>query len=250
MNYDAFGRVIQDTRPGFQPFGFAGGLYDPETGLVRFGARDYDAETGRWTTKDPIGFEGGSTNLYEYAANNPVNFIDPSGEIIPLLLAAWAIVEIGLSVSDAIATGQTLADPCASFYEKVLVTELFLLGLVAPGGGYSTLGRKAANTKLYRAVTLDELSDIQDLSKFRNPLGIENKYFSETVEGATSYAKQAHKAYRDGPYTIVETSIPTHLIDPQWKTLVDQGGIPAITIPTNMLRQLETPTIWRYTPLP
>ena len=41
MDYDAFGRVLADTAPGFQPFGFAGGLYDHDTGLVRFGARDY-----------------------------------------------------------------------------------------------------------------------------------------------------------------------------------------------------------------
>jgi RHS repeat-associated protein len=68
-----------DTNPGFQPFGFAGGLYDTDTGLVRFGARDYDAVTGRWTAKDPILFGGGTTNLYEYADNNPVNRKDPTG---------------------------------------------------------------------------------------------------------------------------------------------------------------------------
>ena len=56
LNYDPWGRVIQATNPGFQPFGFAGGLYDHQTGLVRFGARDYDAELGRWTAKDPILF--------------------------------------------------------------------------------------------------------------------------------------------------------------------------------------------------
>ena len=39
MGYDEFGNVILDTDPGFQPFGFAGGLYDPETKLVRLGAR-------------------------------------------------------------------------------------------------------------------------------------------------------------------------------------------------------------------
>ncbi len=79
LDYDAFGRVILDTNPGFQPFGFAGGLYDPQTGLVHFGARDYDPTTGRWTSKDPIGFEGGSTGLYTYVGNDPINVVDPSG---------------------------------------------------------------------------------------------------------------------------------------------------------------------------
>jgi RHS repeat-associated protein len=79
MDYDEFGKVILDTNPGFQPFGFAGGIYDVDTGLVRFGARDYDAETGRWTAKDPIGFGGGDSNLYGYCMNDPINIIDPSG---------------------------------------------------------------------------------------------------------------------------------------------------------------------------
>jgi RHS repeat-associated protein len=79
MEFDAFGNVTLDTNPGFQPFGFAGGLYDSDTKLVRFGARDYDAEIGRWTSKDPILFEGGDTNLFGYVLGNPVNWIDPEG---------------------------------------------------------------------------------------------------------------------------------------------------------------------------
>jgi uncharacterized protein RhaS with RHS repeats len=47
--------------------------------LVRFGARDYDAETGRWTGKDPIGFNGGDTELYGYVGNDAINLIDSSG---------------------------------------------------------------------------------------------------------------------------------------------------------------------------
>jgi len=47
LAYDVWGKVTVDTNPGFQPFGYAGGLYERDTGLVRFGARDYDAETGR-----------------------------------------------------------------------------------------------------------------------------------------------------------------------------------------------------------
>lgn len=80
IDYDEFGNVLSDTNPGFQPFGFAGGLYDQDTKLVRFGARDYDPEIGRWISKDPILFGGGQANLYSYTFNDPVNFIDPSGK--------------------------------------------------------------------------------------------------------------------------------------------------------------------------
>ena len=79
MDYDPWGKVLYDSNPGFQPFGFAGGLYDPDTGLTRFGARDYDAETGRWTAKDPILFNGGNANLYGYVLQDPLNGIDPAG---------------------------------------------------------------------------------------------------------------------------------------------------------------------------
>ncbi|MBI4454589.1 MAG: SMP-30/gluconolactonase/LRE family protein [Acidobacteria bacterium] len=79
LDYDEFGSVLMDTNPGFQPFGFAGGLYDRHTGLIRFGARDYDPETGRWTAKDPIGFGGGDTNLYGYVLGDPINSLDIVG---------------------------------------------------------------------------------------------------------------------------------------------------------------------------
>ena len=58
------------------PFGFAGGLYDPDTKLTHFGFREYDAYTGKWTAKDPILFEGGDSNLYGYVLND---LVDPWG---------------------------------------------------------------------------------------------------------------------------------------------------------------------------
>ncbi len=79
MDYDEFGNITKDTNPDFQPFGFAGGLYDCDTRLLHFGTRDYDAEIGRWTTKDLIGFAGGDMNLYRYVWNEPLNYIDPYG---------------------------------------------------------------------------------------------------------------------------------------------------------------------------
>ena len=79
MAFDAFGRLLEDTNPGFQPFGFAGGLYDRDTGLVQLGHRSYDPETGRWLSRDPIGFAGGQSNPYAYAINDPVNLVDRTG---------------------------------------------------------------------------------------------------------------------------------------------------------------------------
>jgi RHS repeat-associated protein len=89
LDYDEFGNVVQSTSFDttcaptalclpFQPFGFAGGLWDRDTGLVRFGARDYDPQVGRWISKDPIRF-GGGLNLYGYCHSDPIDCIDASG---------------------------------------------------------------------------------------------------------------------------------------------------------------------------
>ena len=79
LRYDSWGRVLLDSSPGFQPFGYAGGIYDEVTGLVRFGARDYEAGIGRWLSKDPITFNGGQLNFYVYVGNDSVNWIDFDG---------------------------------------------------------------------------------------------------------------------------------------------------------------------------
>lgn len=78
IEYDEFGRVLVDSAPGLQPFGFAGGLYEFETKLVRFGARDYSADVGRWLADDAIRFKSGP-NAYTYADCDPVDRIDPHG---------------------------------------------------------------------------------------------------------------------------------------------------------------------------
>ncbi|MEM7706890.1 MAG: RHS repeat-associated core domain-containing protein [Pseudomonadota bacterium] len=80
ISYDSFGRIVSDSNPAFpMVLGFAGGVADPATGLVRFGFRDYDPEIGRWTSADPLLFAGGQFNLYAYVNNNPLEFRDPTG---------------------------------------------------------------------------------------------------------------------------------------------------------------------------
>jgi len=99
IDYDEFGNVLQDTNPGFQPFAFAGGIYDQHTKLTRFGARDFDAFAGRWTSKDPIRFRSGDLNLFEYVYGNPTNLIDISG------LDTWFGVQVSIQVMGFVGGG-------------------------------------------------------------------------------------------------------------------------------------------------
>jgi RHS repeat-associated protein len=102
VDYEAFGRVATADPGdlGFVAMGFAGGVFDADTGLVRFGARDYDPAVGGWITKDPIRFDGGY-NLYAYVGNDPVNFIDPEGTY----LGEWDCLLAG----ELIIAGATIA---------------------------------------------------------------------------------------------------------------------------------------------
>ena len=87
LDYDEYGRVTANTNPGFQPFGYAGGLLDDATGLVRFGRRDYAPLRGRFASKDPSGLRAGEANLYAYVGSDPVNLNDPTGKC-PWCIAA------------------------------------------------------------------------------------------------------------------------------------------------------------------
>ena len=79
LDYDEFGKILFASAPGFQSYGFAGGIPDALTGLVKFGAREYNPDSGRWITKDPIRFHGGDPSLYVYAMNDPLNRVDSRG---------------------------------------------------------------------------------------------------------------------------------------------------------------------------
>ncbi|WP_207217850.1 MULTISPECIES: DNRLRE domain-containing protein [Sorangium] len=128
LDYDEWGNVTLDTNPGFQPFGFAGGLYDRETKLVRFGARDYDPSVGRWTSKDASGFTGGP-NFYAYGHNDPVNYVDPDGRLGILATAGIGFVAGG--VGSIIMQGLTKGFGCVDYGEAAIA---------ATAGGLAGLG--------------------------------------------------------------------------------------------------------------
>jgi RHS repeat-associated protein len=141
IDYDEFGNATADTAPGFQPFGFAGGLWDRDTGLVRFGARDYDPRIGRWVSKDPIGLAGGS-NVFLYSRLDPINYFDPDGRN-PILVAAGLAIVVGLNaapIAVAITIGAAAVVYNTAFYAATVcylnpVYCSFATNMVADGIG-------------------------------------------------------------------------------------------------------------------
>jgi len=78
IKYNSFGNILEQNGDFELPFRFASGIWDEDTKLIRFGVRDYDPETGRWTSVEPLGFAG-SRNWYVYAGNDGVNYLDLDG---------------------------------------------------------------------------------------------------------------------------------------------------------------------------
>ncbi|MCB0367730.1 MAG: RHS repeat-associated core domain-containing protein, partial [Bdellovibrionales bacterium] len=130
-DYDEYGVVLLDSNPGFQPFGFAGGITDQHTNLVRFGARDYMAAVGRWMSKDPIGFNGGDLNHYKYSNSDPTNFVDLAGQ------DSWLIIDsghVGVVVDDPANPGGTVR---IDLYPNESIPIVNVVGDGLTGGGHT-----------------------------------------------------------------------------------------------------------------
>jgi RHS repeat-associated protein len=100
LAYDEYGNIVEDTNPGFQPFAYAGGLYDRDTGLTRFGARDYDAVAGRWTAKDRLNVISAYPNRYYYCGDDPINLLDINGEVYYVIAVAAIAIGVGWYIVD------------------------------------------------------------------------------------------------------------------------------------------------------
>ena len=91
--YEPFGKVLSSGGAALTPYSFAGEWSDP-TGLIYLRARYYDPVTGRFISQDPV--RGlirlpQTQNPYVYSGNNPVLYVDPSGQFaIPLVFVAIA----------------------------------------------------------------------------------------------------------------------------------------------------------------
>jgi len=78
--YDSFGNQTASSGSLTNFFRYTAREFDTETNLYYNRARYLDPATGRFISEDPIGFDGG-VNFYDYVADDPINYLDPSGEI-------------------------------------------------------------------------------------------------------------------------------------------------------------------------
>ncbi len=82
--YDAYGNEVAATGTTENSYRFVGEQYDPNVGFYYLRARYYDPASGRFTSMDPAAGDPQSPvslHRYLYANDNPVNYIDPTGEV-------------------------------------------------------------------------------------------------------------------------------------------------------------------------
>ena len=79
-HYYPFGGVFASSQ-NVQPYKYNGKELDTKKGLnwYDYGAREYDAVLGRFTTMDPMAEKYYAVSPYTYCVNNPIKFVDPTG---------------------------------------------------------------------------------------------------------------------------------------------------------------------------
>jgi RHS repeat-associated protein len=136
--YDAYGKHLSIPVLGTDPYGWNGrwGYYhDTETGLILCQNRYYDANQGRWLTRDPIGYAGGM-NLYGYCEGGPIHGTDPTGlssQATEVLGATGhGPLSLGITISQVVGGG--LDDPFTKKMCRALCME------IADANGDGTIG--------------------------------------------------------------------------------------------------------------
>jgi RHS repeat-associated protein len=167
-DYNEWGNITSGFDSLVVPFGYAGGLYDPTTKLVRFGARDYDASTGRWLAKDPTGFKGGDANLYKYAKSDPIDITDPNGrftfgETALAFTITGAAINVGATAVSDFITGDE--PKFEKYFGSAISGALFGFGMwaganpIALGSLSNTIGEAFSQVLSEEGIQKDKLTE-------------------------------------------------------------------------------------------
>lgn len=152
-HYLPFGSNILETESIPNPFEYVGqwGVIEESNGLSFMRARFYDSLTGQFTSADPLGLASGDTNFYRYAVNDPINHNDPSGEILPVLIAIGIGAAVGAG-TDAAIQGVAIAVGVQDEFDWTSVGVSAALGGVGGGAGaaFKNLQRVGKYSKYFR----------------------------------------------------------------------------------------------------
>ncbi|MBS1961083.1 MAG: RHS repeat-associated core domain-containing protein [Bdellovibrionales bacterium] len=158
-------------------YGFTGREYDAETGLYYYRARIYNPDTGRFLTKDPIGFAGREINLYRYGKNSPLIYSDPTG----LVCGLSASNQLGIAALLVIFGQGSYAYSAANVYNPALAAAFSALGFAFTAGGAVLVGDALYN---YVSENFQNIQNFFDSGSFDNSYNYNEGSGLPSVEGS------------------------------------------------------------------
>jgi RHS repeat-associated protein len=193
-DYDAFGNVIARTGTTPNLYLFTGEQYDSDLGLYFLRARYQNTQTGRFWTMDS--YEGApadpsSLHKYLYAQNNPVSFIDPSGnmtlkELVFVIHVSSIIYNAGSLVYHL--TGAITAATPEERQQKLVYAGADMLGLLIAfsGGGPTSLAPSAAASGAVSVGIRFVAQPVRAIGSILIPQGVMHSNLGEPSNGGNS----------------------------------------------------------------
>lgn len=174
FQFDPFGRLVGGNS-GSTGLLYAGFQQDDTTGLLYGVLRHYDPISGRWASRDPLGTIDGS-NLYAYAGNNPITFVDREGAFLNLIVGG--AVSVGIEYLIARASNRPFTTAQAA--------RAFALGAVTSGiGALANLGNLARTAALVGGIAATNTAfDLAALSPCSRSIAAAGNLFGANLVGA------------------------------------------------------------------
>ncbi|WP_176832934.1 polymorphic toxin-type HINT domain-containing protein [Celeribacter baekdonensis] len=179
---EAFDEVLDLTRAD-ETKGNTRERFDADAGLQYLNARYYDPRLGLFIQPDWLDptQPGVGTNRYSYSFNDPVNLSDPNGNFVPLLIAAYKVASVAVTVYDAYQTAQALTNGDMSLgdFAKDVAVDVAISAVA--GKGAAKLLKKCSFDGATLVATQEGFVQIQNIRPGMSVLS------GDPVSGETSY---------------------------------------------------------------
>ena len=191
--YDAFGVEKNIDDSDTNAFRYCGEYYDAETGTVYLRARYYDPEIGRFISRDSFAGKNEdplSLNLYTYCENNPILYLDESGNWPKLsqILTAVAVVATVVAVTAVVVATAGAAAPAAALVGGSMVSSgAFVTGATTVAFASAKVAAVSAGAAAVSYGAETAISYAKERSKY--PIGRRKHYTSR--KDAKEAAKKA-----------------------------------------------------------